>query len=61
MKLKVRPSVLIISIGLVLALCYAVIENQATMVSTICVALVGALSKLVESEEASYNHETKDS
>ena len=51
MKIKVRPSVLVISIGLVVALVYAVIASETGMVSTICVALVGALTKLVESEE----------
>jgi len=52
---KVRPTVLIIATGLVVALVWAVTQNQLEMVSTLSVALVGALSKLVESEEATTN------
>lgn len=51
MKIKIRPAVITISVGLVVSLVYAVIAGNTAMVSTIAVALVGALSKLVESEE----------
>jgi len=51
MKIKIRPSVLVISIGLVTALIWAVSANRVEMVSTLSVALIGALTKLVESEE----------
>jgi len=54
MSIKIRPSVLIISLGLVTSLVWAVSANQMEMVSTLAVALVGALTKLTESEEASY-------
>jgi len=50
-SVKIRPSILIISIGLVVALVYAVIKGQGEMVSILAVALTGALTKLVESEE----------
>ena len=53
MQIRVRPSVLIISLGLVTSLVWAVSANQMEMVSTLAVALVGALTKLVESEEVS--------
>ena len=53
MTIKIRPSVLIISTGLVTALVWAVSANQMEMVATLSVALVGALTKLVESEEVS--------
>jgi hypothetical protein len=52
-KIKIRPSVLVISLGLVIALVYAVIQGNNEMVSVLSVALVGALTKLVESEEVS--------
>ena len=51
MTFKLRPSVIIISLGLVIALISAVWTAQQELVSVISVALVGALTKLVESEE----------
>jgi len=51
MQIKIRPSVIIISVGLTTALVYAVISGTQEMVAVLSVALVGALSKLVESEE----------
>lgn len=53
MKVKLRPSVIIISTGLVVALIYAVVKGDAAMVSGLAIALTGSLSKLVESEEVS--------
>jgi len=53
MKIKIRPSVMIISVGLVVALIWAVGTGQGELVSVLAVALVGALTKLVESEEVS--------
>ena len=51
--MKIRPSILLISTGLCVALIWAVINSQKEMVSVLAVALTGALTKLVESEEAS--------
>ena len=53
MKIKIRPTILIIALGLVIALIWAVVQGSLEMVSTLSVALVGALTKLVESEETS--------
>jgi len=53
MKIKIRPSVMIISLGLVVALVWAVIGDSLELVSILSVALIGALTKLVESEEVS--------
>jgi len=52
MNIKIRPTILIISLGLVIALIWAVVTKEVGMVSTLSVALIGALTKLVESEEA---------
>ena len=52
-KIRIRPSVAIISIGLVTAIIWAVSNGNQEMVSVLSVALVGALTKLVESEEHS--------
>lgn len=51
MNIKIRPTILIISLGLVVALVWAVSSHQNELVATLSVALVGALTKLVESEE----------
>jgi len=53
MNIKIRPAILLISLGLVVALIWAVSQESAEMVSVLAVALTGALSKLVESEEVS--------
>jgi len=53
MKIKIRPTVLVISVGLVVALICAVVKDSLELVSTLSVALIGALTKLVESEEVS--------
>ena len=52
MNIKIRPAILTISIGLVVALVYAVINGDNEMVAVLAVALTGSLTKLVESEEA---------
>ena len=59
MSIKIRPSVLVLSTGLVVALIFAVVENQYEMVSVLSCALVGSLTKLVESEESSTNGGSK--
>jgi len=51
MKIKIRPAILVIALGLVVALVYAVIHDNNEMVSVLAVALAGSLTKLVESEE----------
>lgn len=51
MNIKIRPTIIILSLGLVTALVWAVVANQMEMVGVLAVALVGALTKLVESEE----------
>ena len=53
MNIKIRPSVLVISVGLVVSLVFAVTQGNNEMVGVLSVALVGALTKLVESEEVS--------
>jgi len=53
MNIKIRPAILVISVGLVTALIWAVAADNYEMVSVLAVALAAALSKLVESEEAS--------
>lgn len=53
MQIHIRPSILLISLGLVVALISAVITKQTELVGVLSVALVGALTKLVESEEVS--------
>ena len=52
MSVKIRPAILMISLGLVVALVWAVIQGNMEMVSVLAVALTGSLTKLVESEEA---------
>jgi len=51
MKIKIRPTVLIIAVGLVAALIVAIVKGYMETISVIAVALTGALTKLVESEE----------
>ena len=51
MKVRIRPAILIISAGLVTALVLAVKADSQELVATLAVALTGALTKLVESEE----------
>jgi len=55
MKVKIRPAILVISIGLVVALIYAVALHDKDLVAVIAVALMGALTKLVEAEESRSN------
>jgi len=55
MNIKIRPAILLISLGLVVALVWAVAANQKDMVGVLSVALAGSLTKLVESEEVSGN------
>ena len=50
-NIKVRPAILTISLGLVTALVFAVVNSNREMVSVLAVALAGSLTKLVESEE----------
>ncbi|KKL68776.1 hypothetical protein LCGC14_2121590 [marine sediment metagenome] len=52
MQIKIRPAVMLISTGLVVALVYAVAQGDKDLVALLSVALMGALTKLVESEEA---------
>ena len=49
--MKIRPSILIISTGLVVALVTAIVTKQDELVKFVALALVSALTKLVESEE----------
>jgi len=52
MNIKIRPAVLVIATGLVVALVMAVNMSAATEIITgIVVAIAGIASKLVESEE----------
>jgi hypothetical protein len=53
MSIKIRPAILVIAVGLVIALVWAVAVGNMEMVSVISVALAGSLTKLVESEEVS--------
>ena len=51
MNIKIRPTVVVIAVGLVIALVWAVITKQSDMVSALAITLAGTLTKLVESEE----------
>ena len=53
MNIKIRPAILVISLGLVVALIWAVVIGNGAMVSNLAIALTASLTKLVESEEAS--------
>ena len=51
MNIKIRPSILVISVGLVVALIVALQLGQTEAVAAIITAIAGTASKLVESEE----------
>jgi len=52
MNIKIRPAILVIATGLVVALVMAIRLDAATEIITgIVVAIAGIASKLVESEE----------
>lgn len=53
MRIKWRPTLLIISSGLVAALILSIVKEAYDIVSVIAIALTGTLKEMVKSEEAS--------
>jgi len=53
MKIKIRPAILLISLGLIVALVISILTHYEELAKVIVIGLVASLSKLVESEEVS--------